>query len=264
MTDLANEAVAPRMGVSPVFAALAAIPAAILAAAPFMTPSAAEPPSPMAAGLLGARQTSQGPGFAKAGPEAGAQRFAAQDGSLRFTLDRSGPLPLLHFEGQNEIFALRSTAGPRGDEFLKTDTGRLVLRVSALGGMTVYPRADSSGLAVTTLGDGKSLPAPSAPAGGLAAHLSQLSGETSRALGRAVSFEAQSFPPAISAVAADAAGLAAEALVRSENAPVSRVIIIPGAAPGVSRQAGVLRVTVAPPLGYAGRPSIAALAAAAR
>jgi hypothetical protein len=171
---------------------------------------------------------------------------------------------LLHVEGQREILALRSTAGPRGDEFLKTDTGQLVLRVSALGGMTVYPRADSPGLAVSALGDGKTFAAPASPPGGLASRLSQLSSETSRALGRPVAFEAQAFPPAISAVAADAAGLAAEALMRSENALVSRVIIIPGAAPGVSRQAGVLRVTVAPPLGYAGRPSVAALAAAAR
>lgn len=215
----------------------------------------------MAAGLLGTRP---GPGLSKASPELGAQRFAAQDGSFSFTLDRSGPLPLLRFEGQGEILALRSTAGPRGDEFLKTDTGLLVLRVSALGGMTVYPRADSPGLAVSTLGDGKTLSAPPAPPGGLAVRLSQLSAETSRTLGRSVTFEAQSFPPAISAVAADAAGQAAEALMRSENAQVSRVIIIPGAAPDVSRQAGVLRVTVAPPLGYAGRPSVAALAAAAR
>jgi hypothetical protein len=260
MTDLANEAVAPRMGMSTVLAALAAIPAALLAAAPFMTPSAAEPPSPMAAGLL----ARPGATAYKASPEQSAQRFAAEDGSLRFTLDRSGPLPLLHFEGQSEILALRSTAGPRGDEFLKTDTGVLMLRVSALGGMTVYPHAGSAGLAVTALGEGKTFASPASPAGGLGARLTQLSSETSRTLGRSVAFEAQAFPPAISAVAADAAERAAEALMRSENAQVSRVIIIPGAAPDVSRQAGVLRVTVAPPLGYAGRPSTAALAAAAR
>jgi hypothetical protein len=79
-----------------------------------------------------------------------------------------------------------------------------------------------------------------------------------------VSFQAQAIPEAISAVAADAASLTAEALIRSQNQIIGKVIIIPGATPAVRRNGTVLQVTVAPPMGYAGRPSAAAIAAGAR
>jgi hypothetical protein len=255
MSDAADDLGAPLSGsATPGLFALAALVAAV----PFTVGlSSAEPPSAMSQGLLSARQ-------AKVSPVPAAQRFTTPDGAVQFTLDRTGPAPLIRFANQPEILALHSSPGPRGDEFLKTDTGMLILRVSSLGGVTVYTGAGSAGAAASLSGESRPLAGPPAPSGGLSARLSALSSDTSRKLGRTVSFEAQSFPQAISAVAADAANLTAEALIRSENTRVDRVIIIPGASPAVHREGGVLKVTVAPPMGYAGRPSAAAIMTAAR
>jgi hypothetical protein len=215
--------------------------------------SAAEPLSPMAAGLLGS-PSQQAPR---------AERFATPNGDVRFVLDRSGPAPLVRFDGGREVLALRSVPGPRGDEFLKTDTGHVLLRVTSLGGVIVYPDAASAGAPVSSVGAVRPLAMPATPVGGLAIKLSAISAATSKKLGRPIIFVAQSVPPAISAIAAEAAQLAADAVVES-GASVSRVLIIPGAAPASFRQGGTLRVVVAAPLGYAGRPSAAAMAAAAR
>lgn len=231
--------------------------AALVAAVPFTaTLSNAETPSAMSQGLLNARQAPT--------PVPAAQRFTTADGGVEFTLDRSGPAPLVRFANQNEILALHSSPGPRGDEYLKTDTGMLILRVTSLGGVTVYTTTGSAGSAAMLTGESRPLSGPPAPFGGLSARLGAISSDTSRRLGRPVAFEAQGFPQAISAVAADAANLAAEALIGSHNVPVERVIVIPGASPAAQRQGGVLKVTVAPPMGYAGRPSAAAIATAAR
>jgi hypothetical protein len=254
MAQTADDLAAPPSVAAPGFFALAAL----ITAVPMVAPSAAEPPSAMAQGLLTNRQQ---PTIA---PVPAAQHFTTESGDVQFTLDRSGPAPLLRFANQDEVLALRSSAGPRGDELLKTDTGMVVLRMTSLGGVTVYTAPGSPGEAASATGSGRTLGGPPSPSGGLISRLSLISGAVSRALGRQVAFAAQGFPPAISAVAADAAGLTGEALIQSENARITQVIIIPGASPAVRRQGATLQVTVAPPLGYAGRPSAAAIAVAAR
>lgn len=219
-----------------------------------VTPAAAEPLSPLAVGLLGSP--------AQSAPTA--EKYATPNNDVRFVLDRSNGAPLLRFDGSEEVLALRATPGARGDEILKTDTGHVLLRVTSLGGVIVYPDAKSAGAPASPVGPAKPLSAPVAPAGGLAAKLSAISAATSKKLGRPILFVAQSVPGAISGVAAEAAQLAADALVREQGAGVARVVILPGAAPATMRQGDTLRVVVAAPLGYAGRPSTAALTAAAR
>ncbi len=223
--------------------------AAILAAA---TQSAAEPLSPLTAGLLGSPASSPAPR---------AERFATPDGAVRFTLDRSSGTPLMKIDGKTEVLALRSSPGPRGDEFLKTDTGRLVLRVTSIGGMTIYPDAMSGGAPVSLAGAGRPVALPAPPQAGLAARLGELSRDTSEKLGRSMYFETAGLDVRASALAAEAAARAAEALVRRQAA-VSKVVIVPGIAPSARLDGNVLRITVVPGLGYGGRPSADAVAAA--
>jgi hypothetical protein len=235
-----------REGVAVGFTALAAVLTGIV-------PAAAEPMSPMTSGFLGMPTQSAPP----------VERFVTPGGD-GFVLDRSGPAPLVLFEGDNEVLALRSTPGPRGDEILKTDTGHVLLRMTNLGGVTVYPQAGSSGAPATPLGAARPLAMPPPPPGGLAAKLSALSASTSKKLGRPVMFTAQSVPNAISGVAANAAQMAADVLDGGNGDGINRVLITPGAAAAAFRQGDTLRVIVAAPLGYAGRPSGAKLTAAAR
>jgi hypothetical protein len=120
--------------------------AAILTAA---TPSAAEQLSPLSAGLFGSPQP----------PAPHAEKFITL-GREGFTLDRSGPAPLMQFDGADEVMVLRASQGPRGDEFLKTDKGQLVLRVTSIGGVTVYTSANDNGAPAAIAGPARPLAAP--------------------------------------------------------------------------------------------------------
>jgi hypothetical protein len=93
-------------------------------------------------------------------PAPHAEKFVAPDRTLGFTLDRSGPSPLMRFDGDNEIMVLRASQGPRGDEFLKTDNGQLVLRVTSIGGVTVYTSANDNGAPAAMAGPARPLAMP--------------------------------------------------------------------------------------------------------
>jgi hypothetical protein len=79
-----------------------------------------------------------------ASPQAVSFRTDVQN--LRFVLDRSQPrIVLLRFEGDTEIWALTSHWGPRGDEFLRNDVGEVMVRITSLGGVTLYGPLGASG-----------------------------------------------------------------------------------------------------------------------
>ncbi len=216
---------------------------------------AAEPVSPLTQGLLGQGPTRDEP--------RGAQRFQTPDGALRFVLERQGNAALMRIDGHDEVLALKPAPGPRGDEILKTDTGRVVLRVSAMGGVTVYSDNDDYGAPASAVGAAARLPSPAAPVGGLSAKMSVVEREVGRSMGRPVSFEV---PPggsltssAAVGLVADAAERAAEGLAAAKPRAVKRVVIQFGPRPEARLEQDALRVTVTPQLGYAGRPSAEAV-----
>ena len=212
--------------------------------------------SPLAQGLLDL----------PANDRAGAERYQTPDGRVRFVLDRSGErLALVKFEGSDEVHVLHSVPGPRGDEFFKTDTGDVLLRVTALGSVIVYADAARMGAPATVSGRAAPVAPPSAPHGGLQAWMDGLQREIARR-GHQVTF----VPPAnvqgpASGVVADAAARAAEGLAATSSTQtmtVRRVIIRYGNQPGAVVVNESLTITVAPQMGYAGRPSAAAVAQA--
>jgi hypothetical protein len=69
----------------------------------------------------------------------GAARHYQDSASRRtFVVERRGDVFLLKFDNDPEIIVLRPTSGQRGDTFLKSDDGRLMLRVTELGNMISY------------------------------------------------------------------------------------------------------------------------------
>ena len=239
------------------FLGASACAALLLGAAPPLT--AAEPVSPLAQGLFGEQVRDHAQG---------AQRFATPDGLTRFTLDRASPVALMRFEGSGEVLALKPTPGPHGDEFLKDDIGRVVVRVTAPGGLIVYANAEGLGAPATAEGHAARLAGPSAPAGGLAAKLAEIERTTARRVGHPVTFDA---PPGASltnssaiGLVADAAERAAEGVAAVRGTPVTRVQIAFGPSASVRLAQESLRVTIAPQLGYAGRPSADAIEAVLR
>ena len=190
-------------------------------------------------------------------------RYVAPD-ERAFVLDRSGQTPLLKFEGSQEVWVLRPAPGPRGDVIYKDDLGRQVVRASRMGGMTVFTADRPSGMPAALAGQAVSIrPAAISPQA-LLGHFVRQAVRASRSAGRKIRFETDSdATPATSTLFADAATIAAEAVVRYSGRTDSggllrrlrRVSIVEGAQPAAAVQGDALRITVAPRYGLAGRPS---------
>lgn len=196
-------------------------------------------------------------------------RYVSEDGDM-FVLDRSQGRPLLKFENSPEVWALQPQPGPRGDTIYKNDLGDPVLRATRLGGVTVFTDGRPGGAAAALAGGGDPLRLGVMGPQALLERLAAASARASRAARRLIPFDADATPGS-SALIADAAMIASEAVVRLSRRPEGRAVLarlkqvqlIEGGKTGAKMQKGVLQVTVSPADGLAGRPSSERIAAAA-
>ncbi len=187
--------------------------------------------------------------------------FVTEDGD-GFILDRTGPKPLLRFDGSFEVWALQASPAPRGDTIYKNDLGEPMLRATRLGGLTVFTDQRPGGSAAALLGVAPPLRLAIMGPAALLERLELAHLRTSRAIGRLIPFEAEA-DPASSALIADAAMVTSEALVRMAKRSdgrklldrVQRVHLLGGQKASAQLAQGVLEITVAPPQGFPGRPS---------
>ena len=197
-------------------------------------------------------------------PSAGSPvaKYVAGD-DREFVLDRSGPSALLKFEGDDEVWALRPSPGPRGDVIYRDDTGRPVVRATRLGGVTVFTPDRPGGLPAALAGQASRIRPAAVSAVQLLRHLARQSVRASRALGRRIDFDALDVSPGEEVIYADAASVAADALTEAAQSDraraalrnVRRVELAQGARPDVGVAGDTVRIVVAPPQGHAGRPS---------
>lgn len=233
----------------------ATLAASLLAAAGWSTPALAGPET-LREGLFGGRSV-EGRSF---GAPVVA-RYVSDDGEA-FVFDRSQARPLLKFEKSPEVWALQAQPAPRGDVIYKNDLGQPMLRATRLGGVTVFTDGRPGGSAAALAGGGAPLRlAPMGPQA-LLERLAQASARASRAAKRLITFDAEATPGSSSLIA-DAAMVAAEAVVRMSRKPDSKrllakfgkVTLVEGKKPNAAVQRSVMRITVAPADGLAGRPS---------
>jgi hypothetical protein len=204
-------------------------------------------------GLFGPR------GRAEASPSIA--RYVSVD-DRAFVLDRSGSNPLLKFEDNAEVWVLRPAPGPRGDVIYRDDLGRQVVRASRMGGVTVFTPDRPGGMPAALAGQAGSIRPGAISPQALLSHFVRQAVRVSRAAGRKIRFETDSdATPGTSTLFADAATVTAEAMVRygrGEGTLLSRlkrVSFVLGPKPGAAVSGDVLRITVAPGQGVAGRPS---------
>lgn len=197
-------------------------------------------------------------------------RYVSENGD-GFVLDRTQGRVLLKFDNNPEVWALQAQPGPRGDVIYKNDLGEPVLRATRLGGVTIFTTQRPGGSAAAFAGGGMPLKLQPLGPQALLERLAQASAKASRAARRLISFDADA-SPASSALIADAASVASEAVVRMTRRPDSRelmsrvkqVRLAEGRRAGVQlSKAGALQITVAPSQGLAGRPSSERIVAAA-
>jgi hypothetical protein len=61
-----------------------------------------------------------------------------EDGDPAFVIDHSSSIILLRFDDSTEIWMLTPQPGPGGSTLYKNDVGEIVLRVTRLGGLTLF------------------------------------------------------------------------------------------------------------------------------
>ena len=182
-----------------------------------------------------------------------------------FVLDRSGPRPMLRFDDSPEIWLLRSARGPRGDEILADELGAPMLRITRLGGVTVFTPRHPEGSAAGLAGGAAPLRLARVDAGALYQRLVMASARASRAAQRLIAFQALDVDARSADLIADAAVVAAEAVGQLAATPAGRQRLVRVArfdftsahAPDVRFEGGVIHIAVTPKAGPAGRPSSA-------
>lgn len=236
-------------------------PGVLLAFSLAAASAAAGPVAAQARFTQGTGSLFNGRGQAEIAPPV-AKYVAADDRA--FVLDRSSRTPLLKFEDSQEVWVLRPAPGPRGDVIYKDDLGRQVVRASRMGGMTLFTTDRPSGMPAALAGQAVSIRPVAISPQALLGHFVRQAVRASRSAGRKIRFETESdATPATSTLFAEAATIAAEAVVRSASRPggdrlvgrLRRVSFVEGLQPAAAVHGEVLRITVAPQYGHAGRPS---------
>jgi hypothetical protein len=189
-------------------------------------------------------------------------RWEADPGD--FVFDRTPPRPLMRFDSSPEIWVLQPTAGPRGDVIYKNDTGRTLLRATMVGGMTVFPLERPDGSAAAFSGPSSPIRPPQVIGPStLFSRLAAASVRASRAAQHLITMEAPDYNPESAWLAADAALVASEAMVRLAPTPngrrymarIGEINVVDGRRPAASLINGVLTLTIVSNMGFAGRPS---------
>ena len=191
-----------------------------------------------------------------------------------FVLDRTGGRrAVIKFDDSAELWALTASPGPRGDVIYRNDMGEAVLRATRLGGLTLFTADMPAGTAAAPLAvvQPPRQPQVYGPEA-LFQVLVQASGRASRAAQHLIVFDAGDAvaTPVTEPVFADAFLLTADAIVRvsaggpaghAAAARVSKVHFVQGPDAQAAVVGHIVRITIAPDLGVAGRPSSQRIAA---
>ena len=215
---------------------------------------------------------------ALAGPSLGDALFGRQDDGRRnapppvaryvseagagFVFDRTTPQGLLKFEGSPEVWVLDPQAAPRGDVIYKNDLGEPMLRVTRLGGVTLFTEAQPGGAAVALSGESSPLRLSMISPGEPIRRIRLAAARASRAAQRQIDIEFAADNESAPLIA-DAALVLSDAVVRVAQrvdgkkllGGFGKISIQPGKKPSVKVEKTVLEIRVTPSMGLAGRPS---------
>jgi hypothetical protein len=198
-------------------------------------------------------------------------RYSVGDGAA-FVLDRSSETALLKFEDNPEVWVLQPSLAPRGDVIYKNDLGEPVLRVTRLGGLTLFSPAAPAGAAAAMVGGADDLQPPSVMSPNVVfQRLLEASIRASRAAQHLIKFDAADVTPDSAPIYADAATAAAEAVIalsrrddgRTFLRRLDRMSFLAGPRPGAVVKPGVMQVIIDAADGMAGHPSSGRLVRAA-
>ena len=188
--------------------------------------------------------------------------YVDSNSGKRFLLDRTGPHALLQYEGENEVFALRASNGPRGDQFYRTDTGRVFLRVTNLGNVIIFPLGDRHG-APTSLDAASNAIIPPPHPSNFDVALDDERNKVASILGFMPEINVNSNLKDYGDWTIEAVQTASAGLSLAKNfgqVDIREISFAHGENAGLSLKGSSLQITIAPADGFAGRPSSEAVA----
>ncbi|MDZ4761362.1 MAG: DUF4908 domain-containing protein [Alphaproteobacteria bacterium] len=200
---------------------------------------------------------------ANSGPP-GSAKYEDTASQRSFVLDRSTGDALMKFDDSPEVYALRATTAQRGDAFLRSDAGELVLRVTELGNVISY-LGDKDGAPADIAGAAAPLDAPAMPSS-LTERVREAATRLARLAGHEVTIFGTGAFADDEAWAADALMVTvfgverANGLAGKAAAKLKAVRLVRAPAPMATFADGELVLSVNPSEGYAGRPSSEAIA----
>jgi hypothetical protein len=194
--------------------------------------------------------------------------YMSEYARIGFVLDRSGELAKLKFDNSEEILVLRWQPAAGGDRLLVRDDGEVVLRVSGLGGMTLFTAEIRGGTPVAPDRPAPPL-TPAPPSIALVRDIAgrimmQLRAETGKEIVFEANWSAVSGDPGARGILFDAirnAGTALYSISRSGpgrtalTSYLGRVRFVQARGPSISLQGDMLIVSFSAEQGLAGRPS---------
>ncbi len=179
-------------------------------------------------------------------------RYMSDDGAT-FVLDRSGPVALLKYEKSCQISPLSPAPATRGDTIYRDGMGAMVLRMTRLGGVTLFAHDRPKGAPLALVGPAVPVRFSPMAAGELGQRFLQASVRASRAAGHLVIFDAPEITPGTESMLADAAAATVDAVTRMSRQGsgrkalrrIHRVLFQSGPA-GIRLDANVLEVSIDP------------------
>ena len=189
-------------------------------------------------------------------------RYAAE--GVVFIFDRTGGA--VQFEGAREIVVLQRQPAPRGGDIYVNDVGEPVLRIGASGGMTLFTSERPQGVPVAFVAAAPPMRLEQMKADiDMLRAMRSVSAQITRVMGfqQQVSVEAPDMPPATWPILADVLFLTHTAFLKNATRERSKakmrhidtILVQQGPGPAVRVQGDVLRITITPSKGVAGRPS---------
>ncbi len=139
--------------------------------------------------------------------------YVSEDGDS-FTFDGSQGVPLLRFDGEQEVWALTPTTGTKGDIIYKNDMGEPMLKATRWGGMVLFSDERPMGDPVAVSGRAEAFQPTFMTPALLWQSLAKASRRASQAVERLIPFEAPEVTPGSDALYADAFEVTSNAIVR--------------------------------------------------
>ncbi len=152
---------------------------------------------------------SRDPGENQAVPKVA--RFTSEDGQS-FVFDSSQGA-LLRFDGDDEVWYLTATQGPKGDMIYKNDVGEPVIKTTRWGGITLFTDDRPTGDPAAVSGKAAAFVPDRVAPGDLWLHMAKSARRASMAVERLISFEAPDVTPESSSLYAEAVSVASDAIV---------------------------------------------------